>query len=49
LYQEVGVPKYWMIRILDKTVFVYVLQDGVLIGQQTWAEYSKINVRYFHN
>jgi len=47
LYQEAGVLEYWMVNLLDKTIFIYVLKNGVFIGQQPLTEDSQIKSPLF--
>lgn len=47
LYQEAGVLEYWMVNPVDKTIFIYVLKDGVFEGQQPLIEESQIKSLLF--
>lgn len=47
LYQEAGVLEYWIVNPTDKTVFIYVLKDGIFIGQQPLIEESIIKSPLF--
>ena len=38
LYEEAGVPEYWIIDPLDRTVEVYVLQEGTYEQLGKWSE-----------
>lgn len=38
LYQEQGVKEYWIVSPQDKTIFIYVLENGKYIGIQPVAE-----------
>ncbi len=38
LYEEAGVPEYWIIDPLDRTVEVYVLQDGTYEQFGKWSD-----------
>jgi Uma2 family endonuclease len=42
LYQEAGVLEYWIINPENKTILVYVLKDGIFIGQHPLIEDDKI-------
>lgn len=42
LYQEAGVLEYWIINPTDKTMLIYVLNDGIFVGQQPLIEESII-------
>lgn len=47
LYQEAGVLEYWMANPLDKTIFIYVLKDGIFEGQQPLVEENQIKSPLF--
>lgn len=47
LYQEAGVLEYWIVNPADKTLFIYVLKDGIFVGQQPLIEESKIKSPLF--
>lgn len=47
LYQEAGVLEYWMVNPLDKTIFIYVLKDGIFEGQQPLVEENQIKSPLF--
>jgi len=38
LYEEAGVPDYWIVDALDRTVEVYVLQDGIYEQFGKWSD-----------
>jgi len=38
LYEEAGVPEYWILDPLDRTVEVYVLQDGIYEQIGKWSD-----------
>lgn len=38
LYEEAGVPEYWIIDPLDRAVEVYVLQDGIYEQIGNWSD-----------
>lgn len=47
LYQEAGVLEYWIVNPADKTLFIYVLKDGIFVGQQPLIEENKIKSPLF--
>ena len=47
LYQEAGVLEYWIINPTDKTMLIYVLKDGIFVGQQPLIAESKIKSPLF--
>ena len=47
LYQEAGVLEYWIVNLVDKTIFIYTLKDGIFIGQQPLIEESKMESPLF--
>lgn len=47
LYQEAGVLEYWIVNLVDKTIFIYTLKDGIFIGQQPLIEESKMKSPLF--
>lgn len=47
LYQEAGVLEYWIVNPTDKTIFIYVLKDGIFVGQQPLIEENKIKSPLF--
>lgn len=47
LYQEAGVLEYWMVNLLDKTIFIYVLKNGIFSGQQPLVEENQIKSPLF--
>lgn len=47
LYQEAGVLEYWIVNPTDKTIFIYILKDGIFVGQQPLIEESKIKSPLF--
>lgn len=38
LYEEAGVPEYWIVDPLDRSVEVYVLQDGIYEQIGNWSD-----------
>ncbi len=38
LYEEVGLPEYWILNPWDKTIFIYSLQNGKYIGSKPYVE-----------
>ena len=46
-YQEAGVLEYWIVNLVDKTIFIYTLKDGIFIGQQPLIEESKMKSPLF--
>jgi Uma2 family endonuclease len=38
LYQEAGVLEYWIVNPENKTIFIYVLKDGIFVGQHPLIE-----------
>ena len=47
LYQEAGVLEYWMVNSTDKTILIYVLKNGIFVGQQPLIEDSNIKSPLF--
>jgi Uma2 family endonuclease len=47
LYQEAGVLEYWLVNPTDKTILIYVLKDGIFVGQQPLVEESSIKSPLF--
>jgi Uma2 family endonuclease len=47
LYQEAGVLEYWIVNPSDKTMLIYILKDGIFVGQQPLIEESKIKSPLF--
>lgn len=47
LYQEAGVLEYWLVNPTDKTILIYVLKDGIFVGQQPLIEESIIKSPLF--
>lgn len=47
LYQEACVLEYWIVNPTDKTIFIYVLKDGIFVGQQPLIEENKIKSPLF--
>ena len=43
LYEEVGVPEYWIVNPWDKTVLVYHLQNKVYIGSKFYTEGESVS------
>ena len=37
LYQEVGLPEYWIVNPWDRTVLVYSLRDGKYVGSKPYV------------
>ena len=42
LYQEAGVLEYWIINPENKTILIYVLKEGIFVGQHPLIEDDKI-------
>lgn len=42
IYQEQGVKEYWIVSPQDKTIFIYVLENGKYIGIQPVAEDEQV-------
>lgn len=42
LYEENGVQEYWIVNPFEKTVFIYVLQNGKYIGLKPFIEETEI-------
>ncbi len=42
LYQENGVLEYWIVNQSDKTILIYVLQNGKYIGLKPFTEDCKV-------
>jgi len=47
LYQEAGVLEYWIVNPENKTIFIYVLKDGIFVGQHPLIEDDKIESPLF--
>ncbi|MEC5164910.1 Uma2 family endonuclease [Flavobacterium sp. PL11] len=47
LYQEAGVLEYWIVNPENKTIFIYVLKEGVFVGQHPLIEDDKIESPLF--
>ncbi len=47
LYEEAGVLEYWLVNPTDKTILIYVLKDGIFVGQQPLIEESTIKSPLF--
>ncbi len=47
LYEEAGVPEYWLVEPNDKAVFVYILQGDEYIGLRPQTEDDTVISRRF--
>lgn len=47
LYQEAGVLEYWLVNPAEKMILIYVLKDGIFVGQQPLIEESQIKSPLF--
>lgn len=47
LYQEAGVLEYWLVNPTEKMILIYVLKDGISVGQQPLVEENKIKSPLF--
>ncbi|SHG64778.1 Endonuclease, Uma2 family (restriction endonuclease fold) [Flavobacterium micromati] len=47
LYQEAGVLEYWIVNPENKTIFIYVLKDGIFVGQHPLIEDDNIESPLF--
>jgi Uma2 family endonuclease len=47
LYQEAGVLEYWIVNPENKSIFIYVLKDGIFVGQHPLIEDDKIESPLF--
>jgi len=47
LYQEAGVLEYWIVNPENKTIFIYVLKDGIFVGQHPLIEDDTIESPLF--
>jgi Uma2 family endonuclease len=47
LYQEAGVLEHWIVNPSDKILLIYVLKDGIFVGQPPLIEESKIKSPLF--
>ncbi|MEC5164911.1 Uma2 family endonuclease [Flavobacterium sp. PL11] len=47
LYQEAGVLEYWIVNPENKTIFIYVLKEGIFVGQHPLIEDDKIESPLF--
>ena len=47
LYQEAGVLEYWIVDLASKVIFIYVLKDGIFVGQQPLIEEIKMKSPLF--
>ncbi len=47
LYQEAGVLEYWLVNPENKTIFIYVLKDGIFVGQHPLIEEDQIQSPLF--
>lgn len=49
LYEENGVLEYWIVNPFDKTIFIYVLQNGKYIGIKPLIEDRTLQSPTFPN
>ncbi|WP_432673266.1 Uma2 family endonuclease [Flavobacterium sp. SM2513] len=47
LYQEAGVLEYWLVNPTEKMILIYILKDGIFVGQQPLIEENKIKSPLF--
>lgn len=47
LYEEAKVLEYWIVNPADKTIFIFILKDGIFIGQHPLIEEDTINSPLF--
>ena len=47
LYQEAGVLEYWIVNPENKTIFIYILKEGIFVGQHPLIEDDKIESPLF--
>ena len=47
LYQEAGVLEYWIVNPENKTIFIYVLKEGIFVGQHPLIEDDKMESPLF--
>lgn len=47
LYQEAGLPEYWIISPMEKTIIIYTLQEGLFIGSKVYTEGEIARSKHF--
>ena len=47
LYQEAGLPEYWIISPMEKTIIIYTLQNGTFAGSKVYTEGEIAKSKYF--
>jgi Uma2 family endonuclease len=47
LYQEAGLPEYWIISPMEKTIIIYTLQNGIFVGSKLYTEGEIAKSKHF--
>ena len=47
LYEEAGLPEYWIVNPADKTIIIYTLRDGEFSGSKIYSEGEKAKSKHF--
>lgn len=45
IYEEAGVPEYWIIHPSDKSIMVFDLVDGVYVQRELYEQTGEISIR----